>query len=736
MRKPDCVLASLVLAAFAVITFSAPQQDSDKQEKVPYYHVETRLVAMPVYVIDQSGKPVTDLSKDDFEVTEGRTRCKIEAVEFIDHRTTTRKHYEVIPPESRRQFLLLFDLSFSNLAGLKAARTAGIDFLLENTTPNDLVAVITVSQRGGLSLLCPFGTKRSQAVHAITTLGFDEGLKYRDPAGFAFDDILTDLEGELASMDSIDTDASLEGAEMALENISSALKMSKGMDQSRYVGVVSRYMGVMQALAFGLQLIHGRKNVILFSEGFDDKALTGKTLNELAADQEAMATLRIEQDNIPDSSTTSGSIQLQRVFANTLDEFRQSHSVFYVIDVGRMKAGGEAVELQRRTQNTLFQFANETNGILFKNLNDLPAVLADVAERTSAGYLLIFEPSKQGRPGEFRKVGVSVKRSGLEVDHQSGYYFEKEYKDFTPLEKMSQLSEYVSKDIVSQRIPFTFEAHVFTGDEQNARIPVVIEVGGENIVSRREKRKSDVLALEIYGYLLDVDNKPLDFFYDILSFKTKEMVQKLESSNLMYYGLLLAPPGNYKVKCMVRDSELGKISSSIQTVNVPDFAKTGLHMSGPIFVNSSTNMLNVMTAANQQPVGRREGKPVTCPYLWKGNIWVPKLNPVIDFSRQELFFVSLTGLELHPTAKIPQVSMKFETVNANGDVKTLGRVALAEREEDQEHGIFKLMFQVDFSDQGLGPGRHLLRFTLTDNLAGNAVSAEVPFTVKQAASGS
>jgi len=110
-------LLAVALCFVAFTAAAAPQE----QEKIPYYRAETKLVAIPVYVTSKDGKPVRDLTRDDFEVKEGRTVCTIDSVEFIDHMQVSADAYAITPPENRRQFLLLFDLSFSNLTGLRKA---------------------------------------------------------------------------------------------------------------------------------------------------------------------------------------------------------------------------------------------------------------------------------------------------------------------------------------------------------------------------------------------------------------------------------------------------------------------------------------------------------------------------------------------------------------------------------------------------------------------------------------
>ena len=688
-----------MIAQFA---FAAVLAAQEQKQREPYYHVQKNLVAIPVYVTDRDGVPVRDLTKDDFEVFEGRTRCRIEAVEFIDHTVADADAYAIAPPESRRQFLLLFDLSFSNPGGLKAAREAGLKFIEEKTAPNDLIAAATVAGRGGIDLLCPFTTDHDRVYQALAGLGLKQLIKYRDPAGFAFDDL--DLK------ETIDKEL---------------FELIESTDRKRYAVDVDRYINVMRAMAVALLQLHGRKNLVLFSDGFDETAIVG----DLHKDQQRSVFAIQQMLMMPLDGDQHTSLVYQN-FVKTLDHYSRAGAVIYVVNTARLQnvnAQGESDT--KKKEYSLFRIAHETNGILYKNLNNLDAVLDDIAARTAAGYVVLFEPSRPGKPGEFREVKIKVNRRGLHLDHQKGYLFEKDYSDFTPQEKLIQLGEYVSKDIVSQRIPFTFDTQAFAGNERFARLPVVLQIEGQSLFGQGKQRKEESVEIEIYGYLLDSQSRPRDFFYNVLRFTEPEKIGELQSGGLKYYDLLVAPPGRWKVKCIVRDSELGLISSGIQVVDVPDFNAPGLRISGPVFVDATTRWLGVRMESAAEPGGRRAGHPVAYPFKFGEREWSPVVNPEIDPSRPELLFVRTHGLERDVASGAPRIDLKFSVINQEGETKPMPRIELADQREDS--GAYDLLFRVDLSALDLEPGQYRLRLTITDTINGSAAAADTSFVVPE-----
>jgi VWFA-related protein len=731
-----CLMIAALLPVYLVDGVAAAGRQED-QQKIPYYRAETRLVAIPVYVTGTDGKPVKGLSAADFEVREGRNTCKINSVEFIDYMQTTADAYAIIPPESRRQFLLLFDLSFSNITGIRKAQQAGYEFLTKKTSPNDLLAVATISGRGGIRLICPFGAGRAQAAYAISTLELGNQLVYRDPAGFAFDDVLKSVESDILKQSESTSDSGLYTEQdsaraqndlMAMEQLHEALKMAQRAEEKVYADLIGRYVSIFNALSSSMNAFHGRKNIVFFSEGFDQDEVSGLNMNELASQSEAWSTLSVNTVSSADISVRQSQQDILGTLKKVLNNFNQANTVFYVVDVSRFSEDSTAATGRRNTQGSLLQFADETNGVLYNNLNDLSVALNEIAEKTSAGYLVIFEPSKPGKPGEFRKVNISVKQPGLKVSHQVGYSFEKDYTVLSPAEKQLQLAEYVVKDIISNRIPFVFDAQVFDGNERLARLPVIIEIPGSELTDKALKRKADLIQIELYGYLLGEDNTPVDFFFDYIRFTTKEAIKNLSEGSIKYYNLLVAPPGNYKVKCIVRDSELGMISSNIRPINVPDFSKRELRFSGPIFIDLKSGWLNFFNNTKMQATGRRTGQPVEYPYLWGQRTLAPAINPVVSASMPDLVLFRCHGLDL--SSGDPKVDVKFEIVDPVGNAVEIKPESLFDRKQDLTADTCDLIFQFHLASSNLKPGQYRLRMKLTDLLTNNSGAAEVPFVVQ------
>ena len=64
-----------------------------------------------------------------------------------------------------------------------------------------------------------------------------------------------------------------------------------------------------------------------------------------------------------------------------------------------------------------------TGGELHEDANDFGAELGDVLESSTVTYLLSFEPSEPGEPGEHHRIRVRARApKGAQISHRMGYY--------------------------------------------------------------------------------------------------------------------------------------------------------------------------------------------------------------------------------------------------------------------------------------------------------------------------
>ena len=133
------------------------------QEKVTVTYVE-----VPVTVLGRDNAPVRGLTKANFELVDDGQKRTIESFDAIDFAAAeTRKAVSPLNPAARRNFLLLFDLSYSAPNSYAHAQEAARNFIARSVNRRDLVAVASADVNRGVRFLTSFTTDRELLLAAI-----------------------------------------------------------------------------------------------------------------------------------------------------------------------------------------------------------------------------------------------------------------------------------------------------------------------------------------------------------------------------------------------------------------------------------------------------------------------------------------------------------------------------------------------------------------------------------------
>jgi VWFA-related protein len=701
---------------------SSPQT----QEKPLEYEIEVILTEIPLYVVDDQGNPVLDLKPEDIILYEDGKEQKISHFILIQNDSPEISSLARRYPAARRQFFLLFDLSFSSPRGILRAREAGLKFLKDNILPHDLVAVGTSSVTHGIQILANFSNDRDQLTDTVESLGLvPQSQIARGPIGFIFSPVVP------SQIQSLDTERAKEKAGILEDQLTT---MAKQIQQARlqdYKGYVQDYVGAFKTLGQALNIIQGRKHMLLFSEGFDSKVLTGKTLKELSDETEAIAADRVAVSRA--DKDRFGDPTLRMALNQALEYISSADCLIHTMDVGGLRAPGEITDSQakdlyfsqRRGQDTLHLLAADTGGKSYRNLNELDKPLADLIKLTNSYYLLGYYPENKREEGKFRKIRIKTARSNLQVSHRKGYYEEKPYKDYTDFEKQLQLAELVTKDIHRDDIEVNSFISAFEGTEEIARVSVFLQFPGKHFLDSSQKN----VRFDIYGYAIDSRGKFRDFFYNPLNIDIQIAKSKLETHGVKYFDLLLVPPGDYRIKCIIRDSQTGEVGVTLNELTVPKYKDSKLIVSPPIFIEKDSDWLAIPGYDPSNPAGRKQGEglPVDYPFVVGKERFFPGILPAYFAHIQGQFLLRIHNLKLHPEAKIPQTDMKFEAIDDYGVSHNAIQI-ISIKPFQTKQNLYELLFEFKIKD--LPPGHYRLKVTFTDALAQQTVSTSSPFMYK------
>ena len=358
--------------------------------------VTTTLVQVDAVVTTRDGRPVTDLTRDDFEILEDGKPRDIRSFSFVQitptqpnqpTNTPTTRTAPAVPTLQRQDVhrtiaIVVDDLKMS-VQSLHYTREALHKFIAKQIAPGDLVAIQTTS--GVTNAFGQFTTDTKQMRAAVDRLRAT--LTGGGPA------------------DSIKSIGGGEGDDPLVQ----------AMSRRRFaVGT----LGAVRHIAEGMRHMPGRKSVVLFSEG-----------------------MRMNRDMVREEPPVDVN-EVRRVS----DSANRASVVIYAVDPRGVVYPGlqakddvsnleqdevrdqvhERLETLRGTQSTLRFLAAETGGLAQLNSNDMNDSLSHVLADQSGYYLLGFQPGEDAaqrlqREGKYHRLQVRVKRPGLTVRHRKGF---------------------------------------------------------------------------------------------------------------------------------------------------------------------------------------------------------------------------------------------------------------------------------------------------------------------------
>jgi VWFA-related protein len=387
---------------------AATQVASAAEPKTPTFPSRAELITVDAVVVDKDGKPVSGLTREDFVVKEdGKTQDIASFEAFVLDRPAdagAAAGAESAPTApSRRGFALLVDDVSMNVRDAADLRRDLQAFIGRSLREGDQVTLATTSGSSWWTGTLPRGQAQlSAAVQKIRGLDFVSTSSI-DP--------LSDYEAMWITHRAGATDpvfsriverwtrAGLCGGASCASLLSSR---AVAVDAFRRQGTRATLYAVIRALE-ELAPLHGRKSVLLFSRGFVDDPASGMVRSVVAASRHANAAVYFL--DVRGLVATPGIPSI----AEEMQPPDPAH-------LGAM-ALQEAI-LESSGAQTL---AAETGGITVRNTNDLARAAARIEGESRAFYLLGFYPPAGKRPGDWRKLRVSVKGKDLEVRARRGY---------------------------------------------------------------------------------------------------------------------------------------------------------------------------------------------------------------------------------------------------------------------------------------------------------------------------
>jgi VWFA-related protein len=375
----------------------------------PNFRTDINYVRVDVIVSDKTGKPVSDLRQQDFEVTEDGKPQTIQSFKLVNIQQSSATTPIAAPrriktmadeqmaaaKDDARLFGVFLDDYHFRLENSMRAREPIAQFIENQLFPGDLLTVM----------------------YPLTPIS---------------DLLLTEDRGNVAS---------------AIRGFTGRKYdyKARNLFEERYVHYVStmeaeRIRNQVSLSAIKAMIIHlgglreGRKSIILITEGYGNR-LPAQAQDQIADEPQTAGrspdpiggvSQRQQSQDFFNDAEMMGDLKLVTDLANryntalyTVDP-RGLANFEFDLSRGNISLTADASILDT-TVNTLRQMAEETDGRAIVNQNDLDPGLKQISRDSSAYYLLGYTTTQNAADGKFHQIKVNVKRPGVQVRARKGY---------------------------------------------------------------------------------------------------------------------------------------------------------------------------------------------------------------------------------------------------------------------------------------------------------------------------
>lgn len=601
MKKSFLLALVLIFSLLAPVVSqqptNAPQQQGapDEDEVV---RITTNLVQIDAVVTDGSGRQITDLGAQDFEVLEDGKPQQVTNFSYVSlagseastpSSPTARKDKErtFIPPppvnlkpeQVRRTMALVVDdlgLSFESMVSVRRALRKFVD---EEMGPNDLVAVILTSKGTG-------ALQQFTADKRALSVAIDNVRWY--PSG----------RGGINSLHVLDLDP-LEKLKARIGRGGGGADYSqlktedeKFRDDTTSLGTIGSIKYIIQ----GMRELPGRKSVLLLSDGI-------KIFNPALRDRNSNgndSAGRSARDR--DINGVSDSMRRLTDLAN------RASVVIYTMDThGLTTLGMNAVDnvddipadyvrsrLDIRRDDFAFgqeglnYLARQTGGFFVRNTNDLTGGIRKVFDDQRGYYLIGYRPDQSTfNPAtgarQFHNLTVRLKRPGLKVRTRTGFFGVTD-AELRPAQRtgnqqlLAALESPFSMGDVHLRLTSLF----FDEPGRGPFMRNLVHIDGHDLTFTNEPDGWHKVSFDILAVTFGVRGEAVDKYGRTETMRVSDVAyQKARENGLIYtLNVPVKKAGAYQLRLAVRDVATSRVGSANQFIEVPDLGQNRLALSG------------------------------------------------------------------------------------------------------------------------------------------------------------
>jgi VWFA-related protein len=559
----------------------APKQQISPVDEDEVVRITTNLVQVDAVVTDKSGKQITNLLPEDFEILEDGRPQKITNFSYVASGAASasppvaatpifknnppRPPTRLRPEDVRRTIALVVDdlgLSFESTYFVRRALKKIVN---EQVQPGDLVAIIRTS--AGIGALQQFTADKRQLYAAI------ERVRWY-PSGRGGISAFAPIESDPFSQYRSRTSNSRNPA--ATDATSSN---AESLDEFREELFAVGTLGALNFVLRGLRELPGRKSVVLLSdslpifnsEGRSDRILDAlRRLTDLA-NRASVVIYTLDARGLQTLGLTAADDTSGLTPAQVESSLNDRRAQFF------------------ESQNGLNYLAQQTGGFFIRNTNDISGGVKRVLDDQKGYYLIGYRPDeatfdpKTGRP-RFHKWTINVKNHpDLKVRFRRGFYGIKD-EDARPARRTpgEQLMAALSSPFGAGGVGLQLTSLFINDPRTGSYVRSLLHVNARDLSFKDEAEDWHKSAFNVLAITFGDNGRVIDQVSRSYTLRVRgdQYKRALQGGFVYQLAVPVKKPGAYQLRAALRDETSERVGAASQFIEVPDISKNRLALSG------------------------------------------------------------------------------------------------------------------------------------------------------------
>ncbi len=683
------------------------------------FSTTTSQVIVNVTVTGRDGKPVTNLTKDDFLVYEDGKLQTLLACQFEQLGTKPLPPLQIAAPEpfatrplekpktpvqpvpppepsadrlskyqDRRLIVILFDFSSMEPAEQVRSRDAALKFLSTQMTASDMVSIMVFGS--DLQTVQDFTSDRDLLTSVIRNFHVGQSSELASTA-----DTGTDAQDQSGMFTPDDTEFNIFNTDRKLAALEEAARKLAAYPEKKALVYIAS--GVPKT-------------------GVDNQSQLEATVN----------------------AAVRANVSFYPVDARGLVAQAPGGDATQAGAAGNNLYSGAGQRSQRDSfqdsQETLYTLAEDTGGKALLDSNDLSEGLRQVQEQVNSYYLLAYESKNTAQDGRYRtiqvKLALRVANLRASLDYRKGYFGPTTFARMKETDKETQLQMAINSGNPVTDLPIALEIDYFRLAKDKYFVPITVRIPG-SALQFQTKGSKRATALDFIAQVRDAKGRAAASVRDTIPLKVDEATAgEVGRKQVQYDTGLTLPPGRYTLHFAARENGEGKVGTFQTAFTVPDLGQEkSLRL-------SSLVLSNQIQPANDQLAGVKNSKKLVAqnPLVTDGQKIVPNVTRVFRPGQNLYAFLEIydpTSPENLPeNLKIASVSSSLALYKGNKMVLETQPSQIRRFNPGRDN---TLDLHLQASLKNIPPGRYMCQVNVIDELGRKFAFPRAPVVVLGAA---